>query len=49
MTMFGKPASGETVEVIPANPWAAPVNGVQYTAEARVDYRGLATLNCVQK
>ena len=44
VTRFGKPATGEIVEVVPANPWAAPVNGVEYTAEARVDYRGLATL-----
>ena len=44
-TRFGRPATGEMVEIVPANPWASPANGVQYTSEAKVDSNGIATFN----
>ena len=44
-TRFGKPATGEMVEIFPADPWASPTNEVQYTPEAIVDTNGIATFN----
>ena len=44
-TRFGKPATGEMVEIVPANPWASPTNGVQFNSEAKIDSNGIATVN----